>query len=172
VICIGIDPGAEGGIARLVDRSAAECPRVGVGPLPMLAREPDASAIADLLRNERDMASHPELLHVWAERPQAMPASMGGGSANFRRGLWWGLLVGLCAGLRLRLHPVRPAVWQRTMLAGTEGADTGVRSILAAQRLFPGIDLRRSMRCKGPSDGLSDALLIAEYGRRQLEGPR
>ena len=41
-----------------------------------------------------------------------------------------------------------------------------VMSILAAQRLFPNHDLRRTEACKKPDDNLVDSLLIAEYGRR------
>lgn len=50
--------------------------------------------------------------------------------------------------------------------------DTKAMSILAAHRLFPGVSLLRTDKCKKPDDGMSDALLIAEYGRRVLMGDR
>lgn len=56
------------------------------------------------------------------------------------------------------------------MLAGANGTDTGQRSIVVAQRLFPGQTLLRSPRAKKPSDGMADALLIAEWGRRRAHG--
>ena len=37
-------------------------------------------------------------------------------------------------------------------------------SLVSAQRLYPGADLRASTRCKKPHDGIVDALLIATYG--------
>lgn len=43
-------------------------------------------------------------------------------------------------------------------------------SIKKAQELFPDVSLLASDRCKRPHDGLADALLIAEYGRRRLVG--
>ena len=47
--------------------------------------------------------------------------------------------------------------------------DTKATSLLAVQRLFPNIDLRASERCKIPHDGIVDALLMAEYCRRNFK---
>lgn len=44
--------------------------------------------------------------------------------------------------------------------------DTKRTSINASRRLFPHVSLLRNARCKTPHDGLSDALLMAEYARR------
>ncbi len=44
--------------------------------------------------------------------------------------------------------------------------DTKKTSINASRRLFPRVSLLRNSKCKTPHDGLSDALLIAEYARR------
>jgi hypothetical protein len=43
-------------------------------------------------------------------------------------------------------------------------------SIAAAQKLFPGVPLTipGSDKAVKPKDGISDALLIAEYGRRHF----
>ncbi len=56
------------------------------------------------------------------------------------------------------------------MLRGLPGKDTKTKSILAASRLFPRVDLRRTARSKVAHDGLTDALLIAEFGRRLRTG--
>jgi hypothetical protein len=37
-----------------------------------------------------------------------------------------------------------------------------------AKRLFPGVNLLPSDRCRKESDGMSDALLICEYARRKF----
>jgi hypothetical protein len=50
------------------------------------------------------------------------------------------------------------------MLRDVEGKDTKQRSLIQAKRLFPTTKI-------GKNHGISDALLIAEYGRRQLENP-
>lgn len=77
---------------------------------------------------------------------------------------------------------VPPKEWQKEMHKGvplikkmsstkkTQVKDTKAMSIIAAQRIFPGVSLGRQMKTKlstVPDDNLVDALLIAEYGRRQ-----
>jgi hypothetical protein len=170
VIVVGVDPGKEGAIVRLADDARYVC------AMPVVAGE------------KRDEYDVPEVLrlldgagHVFIERLQAMPmkfrrkgsdkAVEGGGTiANYNRGFCMALFVTACVALKLPFTLVRPQEWQRELLAGIPGEDTKQRSILAAQRLFPGVDLRRTVRCKGPSDGIADALLIAEWGRRRLAG--
>jgi hypothetical protein len=36
------------------------------------------------------------------------------------------------------------------------------------EKLFPGVDLRATERSRKPSDGLAEALLMAEYARRRM----
>jgi hypothetical protein len=159
VIVVGVDPGKEGAIVRLADDARYVC------AMPVVAGE------------KRDEYDVPEVLrlldgagHVVVEKLQPMPLKAGGTIANYNRGLCMGLFVTACVALKLPFTLVRPQEWQRELLAGIPGEDTKQRSILAAQRLFPGVDLRRTVRCKGPSDGIADALLIAEWGRRRLAG--
>lgn len=66
-------------------------------------------------------------------------------------------------------YTIVPArTWQVVMFAGLgKVEDTKAASILAAKRLFPDVNLRPG-ECRKDQDGLSDALLLAEYGRRQL----
>jgi hypothetical protein len=45
-------------------------------------------------------------------------------------------------------------------------------SVLWAQRHYPGVDLRRTARCKNLHDGMADALAIAEYCRRLHGGQK
>ena len=52
-------------------------------------------------------------------------------------------------------------------IAGTPAGDTKQRSVIAAQRLFPGVSLLPTERSRKASDGLADALLLASYGQRQ-----
>jgi hypothetical protein len=47
--------------------------------------------------------------------------------------------------------------------------DTKSTSILAAKRLFPKFSLAISERASKPQDGVSDALLMAEYCRRNFK---
>ena len=41
---------------------------------------------------------------------------------------------------------------------------------LSCKRLFPGVNLKATERCRKDHDGIAEALLIAEYGRRHYNG--
>lgn len=99
----------------------------------------------------------------------SVPYSVGGFIANFNRGVargWEWMLV----GMEIPYQLVEPMSWQHVMLAGTSGTDTKQRSVLAAHRLFPNVSLRRSERARAPDHNWSDAILIAEFGRRMRTG--
>lgn len=168
MIFTGIDPGKRGGLAFIV--SLANGPNwgvVGVDAMPIIPGrkksrdEYDLVAIRDWLRRRMERAS----IFVTVEKSQPLPPKFGGGIANYQRGCstgWAWMLTALSIPYQL----VAPRTWQKVMHAGTSGADTKQRSIIAAQRLFPHVDLRRSEKSRKLDDGLADALLLAEYGRR------
>lgn len=160
MIYAGVDPGKWGAIAVLDGEGRAE--RVVPMPLVMGAGRDyyDLAAIRDLMLELRERR-----VFVTVEKQQPLPAAKGGLLANYGRGeaQGWNWLL---EALAIPYHLVAPVSWQRAMHAGTPGDDTKQRSILAAQRLFPGVSLRRSPRCQKPSDGFAESLLIAAYGRR------
>ena len=166
MIVIGVDPGLRGGIAMLTKQQIA----VGVVPMAIIRAagkgrdQYDVPTIVGLF----SAAKRKQPTTVYIERLQPLPASIAKGViANYNRGAALWLFIGICSALEIPYVLVSPRVWQREMLAGTPGSDTKQRSILAAQRLFPGVLLLPTERSRKPSDGLSDALLIAEYGRRR-----
>ncbi len=164
MIFVGVDPGKLGGIAALDEHGAL----LWVRPMPLIPSvggrpHYDLAALTALMVECRETSAF-----VTVERLSAMPAKLGGGIANFQRGVSQGW-EWLLAALQIPCHFVRPATWQRVMLDGAPGRATQQRAIIAAQRLFPGVDLRRTPRAHRAHDGLADALLIAEYGRRGRE---
>ncbi len=185
-VVVGIDPGKRGAIAYLPAR-AGRPPHLE--PMPLLRShkgrdEYDLVAIAGLLGSLlepvvtttgprgargarfRSVEYHRTLAFVELGNP--LPRSMGGGSANYHRGYSRGILEGILVALGIPYALVPPRAWQRAMLAGTSGADTKQRAVIAASRLFPTVSLLPTPRCRKPSDGMADALLLAEYGRRTL----
>ncbi len=167
---VGIDLGLDGALVAL-GSSGYE-----IVPMPTLAsgkgkggrRLYDVATLARVLASWREIAARE--LHVTAEQLSAFPSEMGA-NANFQRGMALGLLQGALAALEIPHALVRPQTWQKVMHAGTSGSDTKQRSIVAAQRLFPNLDLRRTPRCKILHHGIADALLLAEYGRRTQQQP-
>ncbi len=159
VITVGIDPGLKGGIvvlgriAGLIDRQV----------MPVTGNVLDLKALDMAMREIRKEYN---TLHVYLEAVHAMPKQ--GVSSSFKFGRLFGAVeMALVANL-LPYTLVSPARWQRTMHLGIERSlGPKERSLTAAQRLCPGVDLRATERSKVPHSGLVDALLIAAYGLRQ-----
>lgn len=96
---------------------------------------------------------------------------------TFSFGECYGALQGILVALGIPYHLVPPKTWQREVWTaqdkvyvtrgGKRGVDNKATSVNAAGRLFPGVDLRRTERCRKADDNKCDALLIGEYGRRR-----
>lgn len=168
IIC-GIDPGKGGAIA-IIDPEGD--PSVAVYPMPVVrsAKGRDEYDEAHIARSLAVFGQTGRRPFVFLEKGQPLPPKMGGTAANFQRGYARGLFVGIFHALTISHELVAPRIWQATMHAGTSGDDLKQRSIVAAQRLFPGVSLLRTERSKKPHDGMAEALLIAEWGRRKLGG--
>ena len=165
-VVVGIDNGTTGALAVLV--VCSERTSVDVFPTPTIATKSGKCR-----RTVLDKAGMRELLyscgsdaHVFIEHAQNMPKQ--GASSAFNYGTGYGLWRGICVGLNLQYTKVSPRVWQRVMLQGTPGSDTKARSIIRVKELFRGVSLLPTDRSRKDSDGMADALLIAEYGRREL----
>jgi hypothetical protein len=183
MIFAGVDPGLHGAICQQI------CPdyvleRTRLGPdgihqpgiilenhlVPMPISHYGKRPEYDLYEIERCLRNLVGLglQTLYVERPQPLPPAMGGSLANFHRGASLKLWEVLCHCLRIPVEFVPPQTWQREMLAGCSGSDSKARALQAAQRLFPGLDLRRTPKCKKADEGFVDALLIAEFGRRKM----
>ncbi len=90
--------------------------------------------------------------------------------STFNTGRNFGLLVGLVAGLKIPYTIVPAATWHAKMLKGVMGADSKAKALVIAEQLFPGIDKRRSAKARIAHDGICDALVLGEFGRRVLSG--
>ena len=177
-LIIGVDPGLDGGIVMLAPGASIQVegmPTIKVGT----RREYNAAAIADILDNwvtsdwYGDGASYDPAFHVRlvVESIHAMPLKLGGGIANFQRGLARGIWVGIAETMRLPQIWVAPQKWQREMLRGLPAGTTKQRSVLAARREYPHVELRApGTTSRKPHEGIADALCIATWWLRQREG--
>jgi len=57
--------------------------------------------------------------------------------------------------------------WTRPKMAKGDKFDTKAAALVAANKIWPSTDWRKNDRCRVPHDGIVDAALIAEYGRRK-----
>ena len=170
---IGIDPGLKGAIAFL-DGARDE---VWIEPTPTLsAKEYDEGRMWGLIH---ERSSHWDIAYI--EQVQAFPTQ--GRSSAVKSGIGQGLWRMVLTSMDIPYTIVSPRKWQRVMFAGIpkqykpqRGVPltkcrpilaTKLMSIIAAKRLFPGVSLRRTDKCKKDDHNMADALLIAAYGRRQ-----
>lgn len=136
---LGIDPGKSGAIAMVE-------PGVDVWDMPATPAD-----LAALLKT-----FDPAYTRVYLEQAQAMPKQ--GVSSTFGYGRDFGVILGVLATVGLSHRLVTPAVWKRQM--GVTADKSAARAM--AQRLFPSASLGRVK-----DHGRAEALLIAEWGRRQ-----
>ena len=160
---VGIDPGLDGAIAVLCKGAAPEA-----APMPTLGtgrRELDFGFIRSHLHAYHVQGN----VHVVIEKQQAMPKQGVSSTGVTMRN--YGLIEGVCIGVGIPYTIVPPREWQKVMLSGvSKKLNTKAASILIAKRLYPGVSLRATERCTTDHHGMSDALLIAEYGRRTKGG--
>lgn len=152
---LGVDPGLDGGLAV-------------IGPDGILLKPmPRYAGGIDIPELNRLLSSHArDLRAAYIEKPPIVPKN--GCIAHFRLGEAYGIVVGLVLANGIPLVEVRPQKWQQAMHQGVPKYDNAkLRSKSAFSLLFPGVDARRTAKCTVPHDGLVDAALIAEYGRRQ-----
>lgn len=148
---IGIDVGLSGGVAFL--RSRADCC--------------EAVKMPDTYRDLYDLLSSEGECVAFVEKVGATP-QMGVVSA-YKFGQSVGAISMACIAAAIRMELVTPQKWQRALGLIVSGRGLGQndtakknRNKARAQELFPGLKITHA---------IADALLIAEFGRRQLLTP-
>lgn len=149
MIYIGIDPGKNGGIAFISD--SFDTPLVYPFSEDVLIRELGANY------QDYDMICTLEHVH-------AMPKQ--GVSSTFNFGMNFGFIQGVLKAYGIPYELVTPQKWKKEFSC-TSDKNT---SIEVCKRLFPSVNLKATDRCKKDHDGMAEALLIAEYGRRHYNG--
>ena len=163
-LTIGIDPGLSGGIAALNGDGQI----IALSPMPNTLHGRRKTVCVKRLWEIIDNHDT-KLTTVVIESAQKFSAG-----TNALTSTWFGFgrITALLEMNQIRHEIVSaPATWQkmfwtRPKLPKGVKFDTKEASIAAAKRLFPAHDFLATKRSKKPSDGLTDAALIAEYGRR------
>ena len=155
---VGIDPGFSGALAVLDGGEV-----VAVEDLPVqyvkntsgkLRGEYVESRLVQLIDLHR-------ISHVFLEKQGSMPDQSA--QSTFSTGFGFGLIRGVLSALRIPYELVHPVTWKKAMLEGL-GRNKS-HSLAKARALFPTADLGRRKDA-----GRAEALLIACYGRRLLNG--
>lgn len=162
-ILIGVDNGVSGALAALSPHGQL----MALLPMPTAKarRRSEIDVCAIWCWLDEVTAGTPRDIVIIIEEPggsksASAAASMEGSFQSIRA---------LCELLKIRWHRITPQKWQRVMLPGAQAGETKARALTAARALWPDQDWLASPRCRVPHDGLVDAALIAEFGRRELE---
>ena len=148
MIYIGIDPGKNGGVAVIADDAVC-----GI--------QVEAWSDETFVLLMREMSKYKCVAAV--EKVGAMPGQ--GVTSMFSFGQSYGFILGVLTALGIGYQLVPPRKWKAEFgLLNTQKQ----ASVDVARRLFPGVNLKPTGRCRKDSDGMSDALLMAEYARRRF----
>ncbi len=152
MIYIGIDPGKNGGIACMGDSK----------------NNSEAYPYSDdVLINSLGLVCAKSCQNdviCYLEHVHAMPKQ--GVSSTFNFGMNFGFIQGVLKAYGIPYELVTPQKWKKEFSC-TSDKNT---SIEVAKRLFPNVNLKATDRCKKDHDGMAEALLIAEFGRRHYNG--
>lgn len=147
MIYIGVDPGKKGGYAWYTDGD------MRVRPWNDNYFVQDMHLLAAM--NDHLMAA--------VEKVGAMPGQ--GTVSMFSFGQSYGFILGVLAAFGIPYQLVPPRKWKAEYgLLNTQKQ----ASVDVAKRLFPEVDLLPTPRCRKENDGMSDAVLMAEYARRKF----
>lgn len=161
---MGVDPGLDGGLAIIEDNGK-----------PFFYRSMPTKKIVESSGKKKRMIdisqfsaiiARAEPEHVFIEKVHAMPGQ--GVTSMFNFGMGYGMLLGICLALEpvFRTELVTPQSWQKLLYANhTFPDDYGPKhkAFMRFSDIWPEL-----VEQNVTHDGVVDALLIAEYGRRIL----
>jgi hypothetical protein len=157
---LGIDPGLNGGLALITEDG------IVTETIPTIGAEKGKTILIPALKN---WLLEQKIDHAYLESVHAIFGASAG--STFKFGVVLGIIQGILSACGISFEMVDPKVWTREMHRGVVGKlKSKQKSEIAVSRLFPNVDLKESPRCTRIHDGMMDALLIAEYGRRRMTG--
>lgn len=164
---VGIDPGADGVIATYHNDWKFY-------PMPKIGDKVDVNQLGKIFKE----ISRYESVHVVIEDIHAIFGASAKSTFNF--GWISGIIEGMLVSNSIPFTKIQPKTWQKEMFQGVpvqqKLSSTGKTMVnnpklmaeIAAKRLYPDIDLRRTDRCKKSDENKVDALLIATFCKRKF----
>jgi len=166
-VIIGVDPGLKGAVAVISHEKydVYDIPVIGVQKTTKIKTMVDLQKLEELIKDIKEKYSYSEeqaiQFEAWVEDVHAMP--MQGVCSMFSMGRTLGNIEMILTAFDIPINWVSPQKWKKEVIFGA-GSDKLI-SIDKAKELFPKCELETK---RGRLlDGRSEALLIAEYGRRQ-----
>lgn len=151
-VIIGIDSGANGGVAIMYPNGEAKASPIG-----------NVSDLCEIIRSVRDFAKNDgyALTAVLEEVTGYVKGRHQPASRSFVFGKSYGSIIGLLIALEIPFRTVRPQKWQQG-LSGIRGMEYSAR-----KRKLREYAVMRYPQLK-PTMKTADAILIADYGKGVL----
>lgn len=169
-IWAAVDPGKKGAIVFIDEHGDLE-----IHTMPTIANKEKEYDLQELRAVLMKYSSR--IVHLVIEDVHSIFGASAAGNFDFGMGV--GMIRMGAAMAQIPFTLVQPKVWQKKMFEGVsvikkpgkreEGRgslDTKAMALVAVQRLYPKLDLRKSSRSENPHDGLIDALLMANYCKK------
>lgn len=144
---IGIDPGKKGGYAVLIDGKVWK------------AEVWDDAEFVDTMRQVSQMRT---VARAAVEKVGAMPHQ--GTVSTFSFGKSAGFIEGTLMALDIPYQLISPQKWKAEFGLNSDKQ----KSIEVCHKLFPDVDLLATPRCKKPSDGKAESILIGCFAYRHF----
>jgi hypothetical protein len=166
---LGIDPGTNGALVLLDLHGNIKAHHI----MPLIYKKVatkkhevgylDLKTLNQMLKSLNSEGVEKSFLEYVSARPGE------GTSSSFKfGGMFWATQALLVAN-NMSYKLITPASWCACMHEGiSRDLEAKKRSQIAFKNLFHGVDFKRTQSCESNHDGLVDAALIAEYGRRSL----
>jgi hypothetical protein len=162
---IGIDIGLKGAIAVISPDGV-----ITTHIMPVIKDQLDMRGLQDLMDLTIINQSSSSMSAVFEKLGVIFGSSK---ATAFSMGMQLGAIEMLCVSQNLSYSKVPAKQWQKDMFMGineitnSKGKrDTKAMALVAVKRLFPQLKLAFGERATKPHDGLVDAVLMAEWARR------
>jgi hypothetical protein len=137
-------------------------------------RFPNGDVLAEARENcsPAELVEHLQSCDVKRVLMEELEVFSGSGSAqsNKTSAINWGRLYERILAAGIGIETVRASKWKSRIGVSVPKGSTKQKkeaAITKAKELFPGVSLKRSDACKVDHDGLAEALLILEFGKRE-----
>lgn len=163
---LGIDPGLKGAFTV----RDLEGTFFNFYEMPVVGSEINIVGIRDLIREIiREAKLNDARLKAYVEKVSSRPGNAAQAMVKFGTG--FGVILGVLVCNDIALVLVPPQTWSKELHQGVDGKlEAKKKSHIAAQRLFPSVNLKRTPKCKKDDEGYIDSLLLAEFGARKERG--
>jgi crossover junction endodeoxyribonuclease RuvC len=164
MIILGIDPGQTGAVVAIecggpvfYDTPVATFKKSGGGNKTDFLPANMANVLREYAPSDKLV---PPNCHVFIEQVGGMPGQ--GVTSMFGFGKGYGIWIGILAALQIPYTFVTPQRWKKEFMLGkSDKDDARIRAIELFPRSADSLGLKKHI-------GRADALLIAEWGRREL----